>query len=215
MELRDKLAPSRAPGVSVFVRVLFLLAAGTASVFGASSTTSGNWTGNYAPCDQHAELQRWGHTELGVRLSSANVTLNKQFARAIEFWSQVVDFDWHEENSNACAIQLVDGAKSLFDTPGVAARAQNPDKPGFEGWIAFNPAERLTEHEMFIISVHEIGHLLGLEHNPDAASVMYFFDLDDLACLDAADLSALAARHTLRTGVTPGGHFASLQVVTP
>ncbi|HEY3824006.1 MAG TPA: matrixin family metalloprotease [Bryobacteraceae bacterium] len=215
MKFPDKHAYGRPPGVSVFARALFLLTTAAASAFAASSAPAANWTGKYAPCDQHSELQRWGHTELGVRLSSSNAALNKQFARAIEFWSQVVDFDWHEEDSDACAIQLVDGAKSLFDTPGVAARAQNPDKTGFEGWVAFNPAARLTEHEMFIISVHEIGHLLGLEHNSDGSSVMYFLDLDDLACLDAADLKALGERHTLRTGVTPGGHLASLQVLTP
>ncbi len=205
-----------APGASVFARALFLLAMAAVAAFAASPAPAANWTGKYeAVRSAFPELARWGHTELGVRLSSSNPALNRQFTRAMEFWSQVVDFDWHEENSDACAVQLVDGAKNLFETPGVAARAQNPDKTGFEGWVAFNPAARLTEHEMFIISVHEIGHLLGLEHNSDGSSVMYFFDLDDLACLDAADLKALGDRHTLRTGVTPGGHLASLQVVTP
>jgi hypothetical protein len=211
-----KFSGKHAPGAGVSARALFLLATAAAvSAFAASSAPTANWTGKYAPCDQHSELQRRGHTELGVRLSSSNAALNKQFTRAIEFWSQVVDFDWHKEDSNVCAVQLVDGAKDLFETPGVAARAQNPDKAGFEGWVAFNPAVRLTEHEMFIISVHEIGHLLGLEHSSDASSVMYFFDLDDLACLDAADLKALGERHTLRTGVPAGGHLASLRVMAP
>lgn len=210
-----KFSRRHARGASVFARALFMLATVTFPAFAASPATDANWTGKYTPCNRHSELQQWGHTELGVRLSSSNAALRKQFERAIEFWSQVVDFDWHEEDSDACAVQLVDGAKNLFETPGVAARAQNPEKSGFEGWVAFNPAARLTEHEMFIISVHEIGHLLGLEHNSDASSVMYFFDLDDLACLDAADLKALGERHTLRTGVAPGGHLASLDGLTP
>ncbi len=210
-----KFSGKHTPGASVFAWALFLLATAALPAFAASSTPAANWTGKYAPCDRHSELQQWGHTELGVRLSSSNAALNRQFARAIEFWSQVVDFDWHDEDSDACAIQLVDGAKSLFETPGVAARAQNPDKTGFQGWVAFNPAVRLTEHEMFVISVHEIGHLLGLEHNSDASSVMYFFDLDDLAGLDTADIRALGERHTLRTGVMPGGHLASLGILTP
>ncbi|HWF08254.1 MAG TPA: hypothetical protein VG297_07310, partial [Bryobacteraceae bacterium] len=41
--------------------------------------------------------------------------------------------------------------------------------------------------------------VLGLAHNPDESSVMFSFGLDDKsAWLDAADLDALAARHSLR-----------------
>lgn len=164
-----------------------------------------NWSGDYAPCDRHRDLLNQGHVDLGVRLSSANSALNRQFARAMEFWSNIVDLDWHEVTSQQCAIQLVDGTRSLFETSGVAARSQFPDRALFEGWIAFNPSSKLTEHEMFVISVHEIGHLLGLQHNPDESSVMFFLDLGESVCLDAVDLRALAARHQLRTGVASSG----------
>jgi len=46
-----------------------------------------------------------------------------------------------------------------------------------------------------------LGHLLGLAHNPNSSSVMYFLRLDGPVFLDAADLSALATRHKLRASL--------------
>ncbi len=61
---------------------------------------------------------------------------------------------------------------------------------------------KLTKHQMFLDSVHEIGHLLGLPHNPDETSVMFSFGLEKGASLDAADLDILAARHQLRAQIS-------------
>ena len=98
----------------------------------------------------------------------------------------------------------------------MSARSQFPDRPGFEGWIALNPRLKLTKQEMFLDSVHEIGHLLGLPHNSSELSVMYAFELDKAAALDAADLDALAARHKLRSDlpIDKGGE-ARVRVVAP
>ena len=161
-----------------------------------------NWIGKYAPCDRHGDLLERGHVDLSVRISTANTALARQFEKAMEFWSGIVDIEWHEV-SGACAIQVVDGTPELFYEPGTTARSQFPDRAAFQGWIAFNPAIKLTDREMFLISVHEIGHLLGLSHNPSGESVMFFLDLDGPVVLDNADLIALAKKHTLRGGVVP------------
>jgi hypothetical protein len=192
---------------------LGLLTLFAASLSVASATPS-NWTGKYAPCDSHAKLLSRNHIDLGVRVSSANPVLDRAFLRAMDFWSGVLDMSWHEVESSDCAIELVDGAKSLFDTPGVAARSQYPDRADFEGWVAFNPASKLTEQQMFVISVHEIGHLLGLPHNPNGSSVMYFFTLDESVWLDSADLKALAVRHKLRPGLFQSGRLVSRRLPT-
>lgn len=173
-----------------------------------------NWSGKYAPCERHAELLSRGHVDLGVRISSANPVLGRAFLRAMDFWSEVLDIDWHEVNSDECAVELVDGQKSLFDTPGVAARAQMPDRAAFQGWVAFNPASKLTEQQMFAISVHEIGHLLGLPHSSNGESVMYFFTLDESVWLDSGDLCALAAKHKLRDSILPGSR-TRISIVAP
>ncbi|HVW12024.1 MAG TPA: matrixin family metalloprotease [Bryobacteraceae bacterium] len=181
----------------------------------AALATPANWTGEYAPCDRHNQLLSHDHIDLGVRATSANPLLDRAFLHAMDFWAGVLDMTWHEADSSDCAVELVDGAKSLFETPGVAARSQYPDRADFEGWVAFNPASKLTEQQMFVISVHEIGHLLGLPHNPSGSSVMYFFTLDESVWLDSADLSALAARHKLRSTMFESGRLVSHRLPTP
>lgn len=80
----------------------------------------------------------------------------------------------------------------------MAARSQFPDRMGFQGWIVFNPAVPLSATELYRISVHEIGHMLGLRHSSNTLSLMYGLDLDCSQSLDAQDLAALAAHHKLR-----------------
>jgi hypothetical protein len=151
-----------------------------------------------------------------VRISTSNPVLAQQFARALDFWTGVLDLDWHEVDSADCSMQVVDGTPELFTRCGcISARSQFPDRPGFEGWIAFNPALKSNKQEMFLDSVHEIGHMLGLPHNPDELSVMFFFELEKSASLDAADLEALAAHHRLRAGVVDKGGLTGSRIVVP
>ena len=175
----------------------------------AAQTPDANWTGNYSPCNQHAELASRKHISFGVKIATSNPVLAQEFARAMDFWTGVLDADWHQVDSQDCAIEVVDGTPELFDVAGgcacVVARSQLPDRAGFEGWIAFNPRAKLSAYEMFMTAVHEIGHLLGLPHNPNEASVMYFFSYENSAVLDAADLASLAAGHNLRPGVAEKG----------
>jgi hypothetical protein len=81
------------------------------------------------------------------------------------------------------------------------ARSQFPLEPDFQGWVAFNPMLASSPGEMFRHSVHEIGHLFGLHHNPDISSVMFFSDFGQDVSLDIGDLRALAGMHKLRPGI--------------
>jgi hypothetical protein len=141
--------------------------------------------------------------DLAVRISTSNPVLAQQFANALDFWAEVLDLQWHQVDSQDCAIQVVDGTPAVFDfCTCLSARSQLPDRPAFQGWIAFNPRFKLTRQEMFLDSVHEIGHLLGLAHNPNDSSVMFFSGLEKAAYLDAVDLVTLASRHQLSPTIT-------------
>ena len=167
----------------------------------AHAGSPANWSANYPPCNRHTELLSQGHMDLGVRVATANPTLAQEFRRAMDTWGRILDLDWHEDDSQNCSIQLVDGDRGLFQTTAVAARSQLPDRADFDGWIAFNPGQTLSEDELYRISLHEIGHVLGLQHSSNAASVMYGFNLDDQDVLDRTDLEVLAAHHKLRIAI--------------
>jgi hypothetical protein len=156
-----------------------------------------NPTRPHIACSQYADLFRRDHMILGVRIDTASPVLATQFRRALNFWSRVIDMEWHEEASNACSLELTDARPGSLDAS-IAAEADGPESENFEGWIRFNAAVRLTKTELYYYSVHEIGHLLGLEHNPSHWSVMYFEDTSGPERLDAMDLEALGKTHTLR-----------------
>ena len=154
--------------------------------------------------------------DLAVRISTTNTVLTQQFERALDFWTGVLDLEWHEVGSEECSIQLLDGTPSVFDfCTCLSARSQFPDRAEFQGWIAFNPRVKLTRQEMFLDSVHEIGHLLGLAHNANESSVMYWLALAKSTTLNSTDLDALAARHKLRPEFLHKGEMARVRVVEP
>ena len=128
---------------------------------------------------------------LGVKISTSNPLLGREFREAMDFWSQVLDMRWHEDASATCAVQLVDGTPSILNRT-IVARSQFTEWDNFQGWIAFNPHAPLTREEMFLTAVHEIGHMFGLKHNPSSRSVMYYLDLEGSEVLDSA--RSLSAR---------------------
>ena len=94
---------------------------------GIAEGAPANWDGKYAPCSRHSDLLSRDHLDLTVRFSTSNAVLAQQFARALDFWTGVIDLEWHETDSEDCSIQLVDGTPALFDFCAcMSARSQLP-----------------------------------------------------------------------------------------
>jgi Matrixin len=168
------------------------------SVLSADERSS-NWVGQFDPCKRSSELLKHDHMDIGVWFNTSNPDLAIEFRRAMDFWAGVLEMSWHDQNTSDCSIQVIDGSPDLFARGKViAARSQLTNRTNFHGWIAFNPGCPLNRTEMYLTAIHEFGHMLGLQHNPSAKSVMYFLDLDLEESLDEKDLACLAARHTLR-----------------
>lgn len=184
--------------LSRFIIILNLV---TATSSFADQRTA-NWAGSYPACKQRSELLKHDAMDIGVRFSTSNPQLEQQFRLALGFWTEVLDMRWHEDNTESCSLQLVDGTSQILQRS-IVARSQFPDWDNFQGWIAFNPAAPLSNTEMYLTAVHEIGHMLGLKHNPNARSVMYYLDLEGPEYLDEADLALLARHHKLRSDIRP------------
>lgn len=158
-----------------------------------------NWTGPYERCVNSGELRKIAHLSIGVRYDVPDPLIVEQFHRAFNFWANVLDADFYDEPSASCALAVVQGTEDVLRGFEVAS-TQFPDRPNFEGWIAVDPKANsyLTDGEAVAAWAHEIGHLLGLKHNPAPRSLMYYIDVGPASILDAFDLRALAQLHSLR-----------------
>lgn len=112
-------------------------------------------------------------------LSLASVRLAVQ--TAFQLWSNVSDLVFQEAPEGPADIRLAfyegdhnDGASNAFDGPGgTLAHAFLPRR----GEAHFDMAERWTlnghkGHNLFMVTAHEIGHTLGLEHSPVRHALM-------------------------------------------
>ena len=59
----------------------------------------------------------------------------------------------------------------------------------------------MNSAEIYATAVHELGHMLGLKHNANSRSIMYFLDVDGTEVLDGQDILELSRLHTLRPAI--------------
>jgi len=150
--------------------------------------------------------------DIGVKIDATEPWADG-FRRALSFWNRVLAANFHEEAGlDAFAIRIVDGGPELLNNATVA-RSQFTEWGNFRGKIAVSPgAAGLTSSaEMYGVAVHELGHMLGLKHNPSTQSIMYFLNVNGTEMLDRKDISDLSTRHKLRLAADPTG-FLSIKV---
>ena len=174
-----------------------------------------NWTSADAPCANYDDLLRPVLGDIGVRFDAAEPWAGA-FRWALSFWNTVLASNLHEDKDlNTCAVRIIEGGPDILDHT-VVARSQIPDWAGFQGKIAVSPeaAKHMSRSEMYGTAVHEIGHILGLKHNPSCRSVMYFLNVAGSEALDRDDILELRKHHQLRPAVAATG-FQPIQVIQP
>ena len=172
-----------------------------------------NWTSADAPCAKYDDLLKPVLGDIGVRLDAAEPWLGA-FHWALSIWITVLAANFHEDTDlNTCAVRIIEGGPNILDHA-VVARSQIPDWAGFQGKIAVSPeaAKHMSRSEMYGTAVHEIGHILGLKHNPSCRSVMYFLNVNGSEALDREDILELRKHHQLRPAIAATG-FRPIRVI--
>jgi hypothetical protein len=163
---------------------------------------------NDQSCRNYEELLKTDHMSLGVSLDDVtDPQIRQQFRQAMNFWATVLDMEWRRDETPNCAIKVTYGIPAIFDFDDIA-QADDPDSDSFRGEIAFNATFPITPRDAYLVCIHEIGHLLGLDHNPSPDSVMHAVRLDGFQKLELTDISALSARHRLRWSNDAGQRVA-------
>jgi hypothetical protein len=158
-----------------------------------------NWDSPDAPCAQYDNLRSRVLGNIGVKID-VNRPWANAFRRALQFWNSVLVVNFHEERSlDTCGIRIVNGGRDILNH-GILARSQLIGRGNFRGKIAVSPgsAKEMNSAAIYAAAVHELGHMLGLKHNPSSRSIMYFFSVDGDEYLDRGDILELSAYHELR-----------------
>ncbi|XP_066513306.1 matrix metalloproteinase-28-like isoform X1 [Hoplias malabaricus] len=161
--------------------------------------------------------EKWYKRHLTYRIENWPRNLSQGSVRlaiqtAFQLWSNVSGLIFQEVSVDPTDIRLAfyegehnDGTSNAFDGPGGAlAHAFFPCR----GEAHFDKSERWTlnghkGHNLFLVTAHEIGHTLGLEHSPVRHALMspYYKKLGRSLLLSWDDITAVQQLY----GKPPGG----------
>ncbi len=169
---------------------------------GAEEKRQSNWASADEPCANYDDLRRHVLGDIGVKIDASEPWVNA-FRRALSFWNSVLVANFHEEtNLNACAIRIINGGPDILNN-GIVSRSQITGWDNFRGKIAVSAGaeKEMSSAEMYGAAVHELGHMLGLKHNSNSRSIMYFLNVTGTEALDSKDILDLSSHHQLRAAI--------------
>jgi hypothetical protein len=198
---RDEMSKNK----SVLTCVLALwLGCASRATSRAQDTPRANWTSTEVPCANYDDLRNPVRGDIGVKIDATDPWA-EGFRRAFTFWNTVLAANFYEETDlDACAVRIVNAGPEIV-TKAIAARSQLTDRDNFRGKVAVNreAPKAMSNGALYGVAVHEVGHLLGLNHNASSQSIMYFLNVNGTEVLDRKDLLDLSTRHKLRAGAVP------------
>src|SRR6185312_3808736 len=165
-----------------------------------------------ANCGKSNELKKHTTMALGVKFDTNNPRIIKSTVKALQYWEQVVDFYWFDdENEATCSIDIsVTFNKAFFK--GITTTADGKKKynyivaltdniynPEFHGNMFLNRfmVDEMSDAELDETIKHELGHEFGLLDNHNPKSLMRWIGFGSFI-LTPQDINNLKKLHALK-----------------
>lgn len=161
------------------------------------------------PCKWPMNRVTWSQTVLLPGLD--HVTVDRIFRRAWSTWSDVCGLDPVEigpenwaEVVNVVSTSGQGRTDDLDGLGGVLAWSELPcaARPNSRLRQVYDRAESWTEHSLYLVAAHEIGHALGIPHLGPGALMAPYLNLS-LTGLTPADVAEAVARYGPRASASP------------
>jgi Matrixin len=160
------------------------------------------WLFPHPYCHEYKQLLSHEPMNIGVRFDTRDPHVVAIFEAELDRLAETVALTWRVDQSHNCALEVreLPLRKRKANRQGYiqSGGAHIGGTRNFDGRLYYHPA---LAHQPDLPESfrHELGHLMGLQHNPSVDSIMYWLTFSGRGTeFDQRDLAALSQRHKLR-----------------